>query len=163
MGSVAYTLCSYNLIIVGVGHMNKALVMATMAPIIGGVIMCYRGKLLAGSFVTLVFAGLNVYWNHQQISYYLLIVLLFLAAVYLVYAVREGELRRYLKATGVLVVVAVLAVLPSVGQLWPTMDYAEESVRGAAILKPKNVSRLLRWIRDHHIYSSKEIHLTQQE
>ena len=138
MGSVAYTLCSYNLIIVGVGHMNKALVMATMAPIIGGVIMCYRGKLLAGSFVTLVFAGLNVYWNHQQISYYLLIVLLFLAAVYLVYAVREGELRRYLKATGVLVVVAVLAVLPSVGQLWPTMDYAEESVRGAAILKPKN-------------------------
>lgn len=138
MGSVAYTLCSYNLIIVGVGHMNKALVMATMAPIIGGVIMCYRGRLLAGAFVTLLFSGLNVYWNHQQVSYYLLLVLLFLAAAYLVCAVREGQLRRYFKATGVLVVVAVLAVLPSIGQLWPTMDYAKESVRGAAILKPKN-------------------------
>ncbi len=137
LGSIAYTLCSYNLIIVGVGHMNKALVMATMAPIIGGVIMCYRGKLLAGSFITLVFAGLNIYWNHQQISYYLLLVLLFLAVVYLVYAVREKQLGKYLKATGVLLVIAVLSILPSVGQLWPTMDYAEESVRGAAVLKPK--------------------------
>ena len=137
MGAVAYTLCSYNLIIVGVGHMNKALVMATMAPIIGGVILCYRGKLMLGSFVTLVFAGMNIYWNHQQISYYLLLVLLFLAVVYLVYAVREKQLARYFKATGVLAVVAVLAILPSVGQLWPTMDYAKESVRGEAVLKPK--------------------------
>ncbi len=138
LGSVAYTLCSYNLIIVGVGHMNKAVVMATMAPIIGGVMLCYRGKLLSGSFLTLLFSGLNIYWNHQQISYYLLIILLFLAAVYLVYAIREGWLRRYLKATGVLAVVAVIALLPSIGQLWPTMDYAKESVRGGSVLKQKD-------------------------
>ncbi len=137
MGAVAYTLCSYNFIIINAGHMNKALVMATMAPIIGGVIMCYRGKLLAGSLVTLLFAGLNIYWNHQQISYYLLLTLLILVAVYAVYAVREGALGRFLKATGVLAVVAVLAILPSVGQLWPTMDYAKESVRGGAVLQPK--------------------------
>ena len=137
LGSVAYTLCSYNLIIVGVGHMNKAVTMATMAPIIGGVILCYRGKFLSGAFLTLLFSGLNVYWNHQQISYYLLLVLLILAVVYLVYAVREGWLSRYFKATGVLAVVAAISVLPSVGQLLPTMDYVKESVRGAAILKPK--------------------------
>lgn len=137
IGAVAYTLCSYNFIIINAGHMNKALVMATMAPIIGGVIMCYRGKFLAGSLVTLLFAGLNVYWNHQQISYYLLLTLLILALVYGVYAVREGAFNNYLKATGVLAVVAVLAVLPSVGQLWPTMDYAKESVRGGAVLQPK--------------------------
>ncbi len=137
MGAVAYTLCSYNFIIINAGHMNKALVMATMAPIIGGVIMCYRGKLLRGSLVTLVFAGLNIYWNHQQISYYLLLTLLILAVVYGVYAVREKAFALYLKATGVLALVAVLAILPSVGQLWPTMDYTKESVRGGAVLQPK--------------------------
>lgn len=135
IGAVAYTLCSYNFIIINAGHMNKALVMATMAPIIGGVIMCYRGKLLAGSLVTLVFAGLNVYWNHQQISYYLLLTLIILAVVYLVYAVREGRWRDYLKSTGVLAVVAVLALLPSIGQLWPTLDYTKESMRGGSVLQ----------------------------
>ncbi|MBQ2877350.1 MAG: hypothetical protein IJE42_00265, partial [Bacteroidaceae bacterium] len=53
-GSIAYTLCSYNFIIIGAGHMNKSLVMATMTPVIGGVILCYRGKLLWGSLITLV-------------------------------------------------------------------------------------------------------------
>ena len=135
IGAVAYTLCSYNPIIINVGHVNKALVMATMAPIIGGVIMCYRGKLLWGGILTLLFAGMNVFWNHQQVSYYLLLVLIILAVVYAVYAVRERAFKAYLKSTAVLAVVAVLAVLPSIGQLWPTMDYAQESMRGGAVLK----------------------------
>ena len=68
-GSIAYTLGSYNFIIIDAGHMNKSLVIATMAPVIGGIILCYKRKLLIGSLVTLVFAGLNIYWSHQQVSY----------------------------------------------------------------------------------------------
>ena len=134
-GSIAYTLCSYNFIIIGAGHMSKSLVMATMAPVIGGVMLCYRGKLLWGALITLIFAGLNIYWSHQQISYYLLLVLIILAAVYLVYAIREKWLPQYLKATGVLIAVAVLAVLPAIGQLVPSADYAKETMRGGAVLK----------------------------
>ena len=121
-GSIAYTLCSYNFIIIGAGHMSKSLVMATMAPVIGGVMLCYRGKLLWGALITLIFAGLNIYWSHQQISYYLLLVLIILAVVYLIYAIREKWLAQYFKATGVLIAVAVLAVLPAVGQLVPSAD-----------------------------------------
>ena len=134
-GSIAYTLCSYNFIIIEAGHMNKSLVMATMAPIIGGVMLCYRGKLLWGALITLIFSGLNIYWSHQQISYYLLLVLLILAIVYLVYAIREKQLKNYLKATGVLIIAALLAVIPAVGQLVPAADYAKESMRGGAVLK----------------------------
>ena len=137
-GSIAYTLCSYNFIIIGAGHMNKSLVMATMAPIIGGVILCYRGKLLWGALITLVFAGLNIYWSHQQISYYLLLALIILAVVYLVYAIREKWLKLYLKATGVLAVVAVLAVIPALGLLIPSADYAKDSIRGGTVLKQQD-------------------------
>lgn len=133
-GSIVYTLGSYNLIIIGAGHMNKGLVMATMAPIIGGIILCYRRKLLAGSLITLLFAGLNVYWSHQQVSYYLLLAIIILAIVYFIYACKEKWLRYYAKATGVLAVVAVLAVAPSVGILLPTSDYAKESMRGGSEL-----------------------------
>lgn len=134
-GSIAYTLCSYNIIIIGAGHMNKSLVIATMAPIIGGVILCYRGKLLLGALVTLIFAGLNVYWNHQQISYYLLLTLIILAVVYLVYAIREKQMKNYLRATAVLVAVAVLAVIPAIGQLVPSADYAKDTMRGGSVLQ----------------------------
>jgi hypothetical protein len=78
---------------------------------------------------------LNIYWSHQQISYYLLLALIILAIVYLVYAIREGELKNYLKATGVLVIAAILAVIPAIGQLVPSADYAKESMRGGAVLK----------------------------
>ncbi len=134
-GSIAYTLCSYNFIIITAGHMNKSLVMATMAPIIGGVIMCYRNKLLWGSIVTLVFTGLNVYWNHQQISYYLLLVLIILAVVYFIYALREKRLKEFFRSSAVLLVIALLAVLPAVGQLVPSADYAKDSMRGGAVLQ----------------------------
>ena len=134
-GSIAYTLCSYNFIIIEAGHMNKSLVMATMAPVIGGVMLCYRGKLLWGALITLIFSGLNIFWNHQQISYYLLLVLIILAIVYLIYAIREKELKKYFKATGVLLIAAIIAAIPAIGQLVPAADYAKESMRGGTVLK----------------------------
>ena len=133
-GSIVYTLGSYNFIIIGAGHMNKSLVIATMAPLIGGIVLCYRRKLLVGALVTLVFAGLNLLWSHQQMSYYTLIVAVIMAVVYLIYAYREKWMDYYWKATGVLAVVAALSVAPAVGILLPTADYAKDSMRGGSEL-----------------------------
>ena len=137
-GSIVYTLGSYNFIIIDAGHMNKSLVIATMAPVIGGIILCYKRKLLIGSLVTLIFAGLNVYWSHQQVSYYLLITAFIMAVVYFIYAYREKWLKYYWKATGVLAVVAVLAIAPAVGILLPTSDYAKSSMRGGSEIAEKD-------------------------
>ena len=137
-GSIAYTLGSYNFIIIDAGHMNKSLVIATMAPLIGGIILCYRRKLLIGALVTLVFAGLNIYWSHQQVSYYVLLTALIMAIVYFIYALCEKWLRYYWKATGVLAVVAILAAAPAVGILLPTSDYAKSSMRGGSELNVKD-------------------------
>ena len=137
-GSIVYTLGSYNFIIIDAGHMNKSLVIATMAPVIGGIILCYKRKLLIGSLVTLIFAGLNVYWSHQQVSYYLLITAFIMAVVYFIYAYREKWIKYYWKATGVLAVVAVLAIAPAVGILLPTSDYAKSSMRGGSEIAEKD-------------------------
>ena len=137
-GSIAYTLGSYNFIIIDAGHMNKSLVIATMAPLIGGIILCYRRKLLVGALVTLIFAGLNIYWSHQQVSYYVLLTALIMAIVYFIYAIREKWLKYYWKATGVLAVVALLSAAPAVGILLPTSDYAKSSMRGGSELNTKN-------------------------
>ena len=137
-GSIAYTLGSYNFIIIDAGHMNKSLVIATMAPLIGGIILCYRRKLLIGALVTLVFAGLNIYWSHQQVSYYVLLTAIIMAIVYFIYAWRGKWLKYYFKATAVLAVVAILAAAPAVGILLPTSDYAKSSMRGGSELDVKD-------------------------
>lgn len=135
IGAVAYAFATYNILIIEAGHVNKALVMATMAPIIGGIILCYRKKYLWGTIITLMFAGLNIYWNHQQITYYLLLIILVLGIVYLIYAIREHTVKDFLKSSAILFVVGCLAVLPAVGHLLTTMDYTKESMRGGAVLQ----------------------------
>lgn len=140
-GAIVYTLGSYNFIIIGAGHMNKSLVIATMAPLVGGIIMMYRRKLLLGALVTLIFAGLNIFWSHQQMSYYTAIIAAIMAVVYLVYAYREKWLPYYCKATALLALVAVLSVAPAVGILLPTADYSKDSMRGGSELTAADGSK----------------------
>ncbi len=137
IGAIAYAFSSYNLIIVEAGHVSKVEVMATMAPIIGGVIMTYRGKVLMGTLITLIFTGLNVLFNHQQISYYLLIILVVLAIVYFIYAIKEKTIAKFFKHSGILLLVGMLAAAPAVDKLLPTLDFSKETMRGGSVLRGK--------------------------
>lgn len=135
IGAVGYALCSYNLIIIDAGHVNKGLVMATIAPVLGGIILTYRKKYLAGIALTLIATGMNVYWNHQQITYYLLIAIIALAITYFIYAVRSHALADYFKSSAVLLVVALLAVAPAADRLLPVMEFSKDTMRGGAVLQ----------------------------
>lgn len=135
IGAIAYGLSSYNFIILEAGHVNKGLVMATMAPILGGIVLCYRKKWLWGSLMALFFTGLNVLWNHQQISYYLLLIIIPLAIVYFIYALREKKVKDFFLSSALLLVIAAVAVLPAADRLIPTADYSKETMRGGAVLQ----------------------------
>lgn len=134
LGALAYAFCSYNVIIIEAGHVSKALVMATMAPVVGGIVLCYRRKYIAGVLMTLIATGMNVFWNHQQISFYLILTILCLAVVYFIYAIREHALKDFFKSSAVLVVVALLAAAPAVDKLLPMLDFSKETMRGGAVL-----------------------------
>ncbi|MDR2917600.1 MAG: hypothetical protein LBV74_22640 [Tannerella sp.] len=135
VGAVAYAFTSYNLIILEAGHVNKGLVMATMAPVIGGIILCYRKKFLWGGLITLIFTGINVVSGHQQISYYLLLVIIIMAIVYLIYAIKEKTIKDYFKSSIILLFAAILAIAPALGSLISTADYAKDTMRGGAVLQ----------------------------
>ena len=135
IGAIAYAFASYNIVIIDAGHVNKALVMGTMAPVIGGIILTYRKKYLWGVIISLFFTGLNVSWGHQQISYYLLLILLVLAVVYFIYAIKEKTLKDFFTSSALLLVVAAFAVAPELGNLISTADYTQETMRGGAVLQ----------------------------
>jgi hypothetical protein len=134
IGAIAFALASYNIIIIDAGHINKCLVIATMPAVLGGVMLCYRKRYVAGIIVTLISLGLNVYWNHQQISYYLLLMIIPLAIVYFISAIKEKEVKDFFIASVVLLLCAVLAIMPAADKLIPTMDYTKETMRGGAVL-----------------------------
>ena len=135
IGAIMYAFASFHIVSIHAGHVNKCLVMATMAPVLGGIILCYRKKYVWGAIVTLLFTGLNVLWSHQQISYYLILTILMLAIVYLVYAYREKQLKAFFVASGILLVTAVVAIAPSFDSLTTTADYGKETMRGGSDLR----------------------------
>lgn len=133
-GAIAYAFASYNFIIIDAGHVTKAEVIATIPAVIAGVKLCYDKKYVLGGILTLMATGLNVYWNHQQISYYTILILFALAISYLVCAIRLKEQKHYWLTSCFLVAIAVLAILPAADKLIPSMDYSKETMRGGAVL-----------------------------
>lgn len=134
LGALAYGFSSYFFIILEAGHNSKAHAMAYMAPVLAGVILTYRGKLLSGGALTALAVALQLTANHLQITYYLLLTILIVAAGLKFTAFKEKKLPDFAKASAVLVLAAGLAVLPSFTNLWVTWEYGKESTRGKSEL-----------------------------
>ncbi|MFT4980978.1 MAG: hypothetical protein ACI9UR_000825 [Bacteroidia bacterium] len=133
-GSIAFGLASYTLIIIEAGHNSKVHAMAYMAPVIGSILLTYKGRYFLGSALLALFLSFEIATNHLQITYYLLLTVLILGAVKLVEAIKAGELANFGKATGIMVISALIAVGPNLSGLWTTADYGAETMRGKSEL-----------------------------
>ena len=144
VGAVAWAFSSYFFIIIAAGHIWKAMTLALIPPTIGGMILCYRGKLLWGGAITALFTALQILSNHAQMSYYFFFLMALLALCYGVAALRKNAevgntpltLNSWLKATGVIAFAGILGVLANLPNLYHTYTYAQQSMRGKAELSP---------------------------
>ena len=133
-GAVAFALGSYNIIIIAAGHITKSYAIAMMPLVVAGVLMVFSGRRIVGGVFTVVALGLELAYNHIQITYYLALALVILAIIELFFAIRERTLPTYAKNIGVLAAAVVLSVLPSLTNLWTTYEYGLYSIRGASEL-----------------------------
>ena len=130
LGAIAYGFSSYFIIIIGAGHIWKFVTLAYIPPTIAGIILCYRGRYLAGGAMAAVFAMMQIASNHVQMTYYFLFVILAIVIAKLVAAIRAKEMRRWGIATGVLAIAAGLAVTANSPSLYLTYEYSKETMRG---------------------------------
>ncbi len=137
MGGMSFGLASYKIIIIAVGHITKTYAIAFMAPVIAGILMTYRGKYLWGAILTAFALGVEIAASHIQIVYYLALMVFLLIAVKFVYAVKEKQIKHFIKASSILLVAAVFAVLPNITGLSTTYEYGQQSNRGASELSEK--------------------------
>lgn len=140
-GAVAFAFSSYFLIIIGAGHMTKANAIAWLAPTIGGVLLAFRGKPLAGGLLFAAALSMELLSGHLQITYYGIIILVILGITELVFAIREKMLPLFFKALLFLFAGAVLAVGMNFSRLYTTWEYSKDTIRGATELTSDSENR----------------------
>lgn len=138
LGSIIWAFSSYFLIIIAAGHLWKVMALAYLPPMIGGVVLAYRGKYLWGFIVTAVFTAFEIKANHVQMTYYYLFIILFMVIAYLVQAIREKRLQHFFKASGILIAAALIGIAINISNLYHTWEYQKESMRGKSELTKAN-------------------------
>ncbi len=130
IGAIAYGFSSYFIIIIGAGHIWKFVTLAYIPPTIAGIILCYRGRYLAGGALTALFAMMQIASNHVQMTYYFLFVIAGFSLSFLIEAYRSNRTRQWLTATGMLLVAGILAAGANLPSLYNTYEYSKQTIRG---------------------------------
>lgn len=134
IGSIAFAFSSYFFVILNAGHNTKALAIAYMPGIIGGVVLAYSRKKFLGAIILALFLALQVRANHLQITYYTIMVVLILGVTYLIYAVKENTLKSFIITSALLIAFAFLGIASNATTILLTRDYTEVSMRGESEL-----------------------------
>lgn len=140
LGSVIWAFSSYFFIIIAAGHIWKVMALAYLPPMIGGLVLAYRGKFLWGFIVTAIFTAFEVNANHVQMTYYYLFIILFMVIAWLVEAIRERRMARFWKASLVAMAGAAIGICINLSNLYHTWQYSQESMRGKSELVKKNAA-----------------------
>jgi hypothetical protein len=133
-GALAFGLSTYLIIILGVGHNAKAHAIAYMPLVIAGVILVFQRRYIVGGLLTMFAAALEINANHFQMTYYLLLFLLILAAYYIYIDVKNKAYQPLLKSFGFLAIAGILAVGANATNLMATAEYAGFSIRSKSEL-----------------------------
>jgi hypothetical protein len=105
---------------------------------IAGLVLAYKGRYLWGLLLTAIFTAFEINANHVQMTYYYLFIILFLVIAWLVEAIQQKQLVRFVKATAVCIAGAAIGVCINLSNLYHTWQYSQESMRGKSELVKQN-------------------------
>jgi hypothetical protein len=130
LGAIGFAFCSYDPIIIAVGHHTKMLTIALMPAMLGALLLLYEKKYWWGGALTAAFTAALIVNNHLQIIFYMMIVVVFVTIAYMVRWLKQGEIRHMIIAGSIALGAAMLGALTSSVNLFTTYDYSKESMRG---------------------------------
>lgn len=134
IGALAFGFSTYLIIILGVGHNAKAHAIAYLPMLLGGILLTFRKQYIWGFALTAVAMALEIMANHYQMTYYFMLLVLVIGAVYLVDAIRNKQLPHYFKSVGILLLAVALGIAANTSSLLATKEYADWSTRGKSSL-----------------------------
>ena len=168
-GAIAVAFCSYNFQIIQVGHNTKMQAIAFMPWVLAALVYTYRSAYgrenapcgafartgsrsdapqgafsLPGTLLGAVLFGLalsmQIKANHQQITYYLAIMVLLYGISELIHAIRTKEWKPFLVASALLLVMGGAGIATNVNKLLPLAKYTPHTMRGGSELSKDGAS-----------------------
>lgn len=150
-GAIAVAFCSYNFQIIQVGHNTKMQAIAFLPWALAAFIFTYRSalkevkgwkdwlpKTFLGAVLFAFAVSFQVKANHQQITYYLALMLVIYALVLLIRLVADkafrGRLGRFFAASALLLVLGFAGIATNANKLVPVYKYTAQSMRGGSEL-----------------------------
>ena len=133
-GAVAFGLNGFSIIGIMAGHNAKIASVALMPLVLAGIHLTFNHKKWIGAGLTAIGLGLQLYTNHYQITYYLLLITLIYGAFALFFAIKNGLLKPFANSLLWLVGAAILAVGSNSGDLLTISEYSKYSIRGKSEL-----------------------------
>ncbi|GAB3200739.1 hypothetical protein ABID22_003528 [Pontibacter aydingkolensis] len=138
IGAIAVSFTSYNIIILEAGHNTKSLTIAYIPMVLAGLIVTLRRNLWLGAALFALGLTLNLHFNHLQMTYYMLLLVIIFGIVEIIFAVKNGTIAELLKRGAILAIAAILAVGVNFGRLYTTAEYSQHSIRGKSELTQPN-------------------------
>ena len=144
-GAIAVAFCSYNFQIIQVGHNTKMQAIAFFPWVLAALVFTYRSieaksrwlaKVLLGAVLFSLALSLQIKANHQQITYYLAILVMLYALVEFIDILRKRKDRigRFFIASALLLVVGGVGIATNVNKLLPLAKYTPYTMRGGSEL-----------------------------
>ena len=134
IGAIAFAFSSYFFIIIQAGHFTKAHAISYLPMVVASVIFTYRKNMFLGGALTALTVALQLYCNHLQITYYLLLILIIFGVIQLVQAIKNDNIIDFAKRSLILLFSALLAAGTSYTRLATTLEYSKDSTRGKSEL-----------------------------
>jgi hypothetical protein len=134
LGALAFGFSTYLIIIIGAGHNAKAHAMGYLPMVLAGIFLVFRKKYLWGFVLTAVAMALEIVANHYQMTYYFMLLVLVLGAVFLVDAIRKNYIKHFFTSVGILLLAVSLGIAVNATSLLATKEYADWSTRGKSDL-----------------------------
>ena len=134
LGAIAYSMSSYNIIILEVGHITKAWAIAYMPLIAAGMMVLFKRKYLLGGLLMALGLALQIKNNHLQITYYtgILCAILFIGLA--IDMVSKKEIKELVKTSSILLIAVILGLAANSGRIYENYRMGEESIRGKSEL-----------------------------
>ena len=120
-GAIAYSLASYNLIILEAGHNSKMNAIALLPYVASGFLLLWNRRYLLGAAVSAFSLSLLISANHIQIAYYLFLTLLVAGIVFGIYSIMNKDIKHYILAFGIFAGCGVLGVASNLSMLSMTI------------------------------------------
>jgi hypothetical protein len=133
MGSLAYAYASFSSIIIVAGHDTQMLALGYVPALLAALLLLYHKKYWWGAALTALFSGLLIQQNHLQITYYFLIIAVFMTISYLVQWIRAKEFKHAVIAIVIALVTGGLGAACNLVNLATTNDYSKATMRNGTL------------------------------